>query len=130
MHLNRRTLLAGFALCAILNAAAFAASRTPFDPGAFQAARESGKPVVLQVTATWCGPCQRLKQAMSDLLGKPDFKDLVIFEADYDADQDELRRINALKLTTLIVYRDNAEVLRASGETRPERVEAVLRKAL
>ena len=33
-------------------------------------------------------------------------------------------------VTTLVIYRDNSEILRCSGETRPDAVEALLKKAM
>ncbi len=59
----------------------------------------------------------------------PEFKDLLIFDADFDANKDALVKLNAHTVTTLVIYRDNIEVLRSSGETRPDAIEAVLKKA-
>jgi thioredoxin 1 len=128
--LNRRGLLAGLALSSLLMSGAQAANKVPFDAAAFQAARDSGKPVVLQVAATWCGPCQRMKRAVSELVERPDFKSVTIFEADYDANKEELKRLNAYHVTTLVVYRNKTEVQRTVGETRPEVIEPLLRKAM
>jgi hypothetical protein len=33
-------------------------------------------------------------------------------------------------VTTLVIYRDNSEILRSSGETRPDAVETLLKKAM
>jgi hypothetical protein len=41
-----------------------------------------------------------------------------------------LVKLNARTVTTLVIYRDGTEILRSSGETRPDAVEAVLTKAL
>ena len=130
MHLNRRTLFASAILAVLISPASRAASLLPFDSVRFDEARKSGKPVVLQVTATWCGPCQRLRKVVGGFLESPGFKDLVIFDADFDANKDALVKLNAHTVTTLVIYRDDAEILRSSGETRSDAVEAVLRKAM
>jgi thiol-disulfide isomerase/thioredoxin len=130
MHLNRRTLLASAILTVLILPASRAAGLLPFDSVRFDEARKSGKPIVLQVTATWCGPCQRLRKIVGGLLEDPGFKDLVIFDADFDANKDALIKLNAHTVTTLVIYRDNAEILRSSGETRADVVEALLRKAM
>ena len=130
MNLNRRSLLAGVALGFLAVSGAQAANKLPFEAAAFEAARDSGKPVVLQVAATWCGPCQKMKRTVSDLVGRPDFKDVMIFEADYDADKEELRRLNAYHVTTLVLYRNKTEVQRTVGETQVEVIEPFLRKAM
>ena len=130
MKFDRRTVLSGAIATAFGMVKARAANRHAFEPGPFQAAQESGQIFVLAVTAKWCGPCQRQKQVVEKLLENPAFSKLTIFNADYDTDRSELTRINAHQLTTLIVYRGKTEELRSSGETRPEMIEAILRKAL
>jgi len=54
----------------------------------------------------------------------------VIFDADFDANKDALVKLNAHTVTTLVIYRDDAEILRSSGETRADAVEALLSKAM
>jgi thioredoxin 1 len=130
MNLNRCNLLAGVALSFLVVSGAQAANKVPFEAAAFQAVRDSGKPVVLQVAATWCGPCQRMKHTVSELVERPEFKDVMIFEADYDANKEDLRQLNAYHVTTLVVYRDKKEVERTVGETRSEAIEPLLRKAM
>jgi len=130
MHLNLKTLVASAILAALVSPAAQSARFLPFDAVRFEEARPSGQPVVLQVTATWCGPCQRLRKVVGGLLENPEFKDLVVFDADFDANKDALVKIKARTVTTLVIYRDNSEILRSSGETRPDAVEALLKKAM
>jgi thiol-disulfide isomerase/thioredoxin len=129
MNLNRRGLLVGVALSFVL-ASGVQAHKVLFDAAAFRAARDSGKPVVLQVAATWCGPCQKMKRTVSELVERPEFKNVMIFEADYDANKEDLKQLNAYHVTTLILYRDKAEVQRTVGETQPEMIEPLLRKSL
>jgi thiol-disulfide isomerase/thioredoxin len=130
MNLYRRTLLTGIALSLLVLPGAQAANKVPFDLTAFKAARDSGKPVVLQIAATWCGPCQVMKRTVSELIEKPEFKDVMIFEADYDANKADLQKLNAYKVTTLVLYRNKKEVERTVGETRAEMIEPLLRKAM
>ena len=129
MRFDRRTVLGGIVTLLGMPRAR-AANRHTFEAAAFRAAQESGQTFVLEVTAKWCGPCQRQKQVVEKLLENSAFGDLTIFNADYDADRSELVKINAHQLTTLIIYRGKTEALRSSGETRPEMVAAILRKAL
>lgn len=130
MNLNRRALLAGVALSLLTVSGAQAANKVPFEAAAFEAARDSGKPVVLQIAATWCGPCQEMKRTVAQLVKKPEFKDVTIFEADFDANKDDLQKLNAHYVTTLVVYRNKTEVQRMVGETRSEVIEPLLRKAM
>ena len=130
MALNRRNLVASAVLAVLVAPVARAAELLPFNDTRFEEARKSGKPIVLQVTAAWCGPCQRLRKVVSGLLENPEFRDIVIFDADFDTNKDALVKLNAHTVTTLVIYRGSAEILRSSGETRPDAVEAVLKKAL
>jgi thiol-disulfide isomerase/thioredoxin len=130
MNRHRRALLAGIALGFLVFPGAQAANMIPFDLTAFNAARDSGKPVVLQIAATWCGPCQVMKRTVSALVEKPEFKDVTIFEADYDASKADLQKLNAYHVTTLVLYRNRKEVERTVGETRAEMIEPLLRKAM
>ena len=130
MNPYRRTLLTGFALSFLMFPGAQAANKIPFDLTAFKAARDSGKPVVLQIAATWCGPCQVMKRTVSELVERPEFKNVTIFEADYDASKEDLQRLSAYKVTTLVLYRNKKEVERTVGETRSEMIEPLLRKAM
>ena len=130
MNPCRRTLLTGIVLSFLMFPGAQAANKIPFDLTAFKAARDSGKPVVLQIAATWCGPCQVMKRTVSELVEKPEFKTVTIFEADYDANKEDLQKLNAYKVTTLVLYRNKKEVERTVGETRPEMIEPLLRKAM
>jgi thioredoxin 1 len=130
MNRHRRTLLAGIALGFLVFPGAQAANKIPFDLAAFDAARESGRPVVLQIAATWCGPCQVMKRTVSALIEKPEFKDVTIFEADYDVNKADLQKLNAYQVTTLVLYRNRKEVERTVGETRAEMIEPLLRKAM
>jgi thioredoxin 1 len=130
MSINRRILVASAILAYFLRSLAQAADLLPFDGIRFDEARKSGKSIVLQVTATWCGPCQRLRKTVGGLLENPEFKDLVIFDADFDVNKDALVKLNAHAVTTLVIYRSGIEILRSSGETRSDAVEAVLKKAM
>jgi thioredoxin 1 len=129
MRFDRRTVLGGIVTVLGMRRAR-AANRQAFEAAAFAAAQESGQTFILEVTAKWCGPCQRQKQVVEKLLENSAFGNLTIFNADYDTDRSELAKINAHQLTTLIIYRGKTEALRSSGETRPEMVAAILRKAL
>jgi thioredoxin len=130
MNIDRRTVLGGILATALAVPAAHASERIPFDAAAFHAAQDAGKTVVLEVTAKWCGPCQRQRPVVAKLLESPEFSTLTVFDADYDLHKNELLRINALQLTTLIIYRGKTEMQRSSGETRPEILEAFLRRAI
>jgi thiol-disulfide isomerase/thioredoxin len=58
--LSKRHLLAALGLCLTLSltSVAFAADKKPFTAAAFEAAQASGKPILIDVSASWCPTCK------------------------------------------------------------------------
>jgi thioredoxin 1 len=121
--------LAGLTLAASLASAAAGETR-PFSDSAFEAAQKSGKPILVEVSAPWCPICKTQKPILAKLASEPRFKDLQIFDIDFDSQKDLLRRLNVRMQSTLIAYKGATEVGRSVGETQPEWIEGLLEKAL
>ena len=126
--IDRRTLFA--ALAGIALAAPALAGNMAFRAGDFDKARMSGKPVLVEVTAPWCPTCKAQKPILSELKAQPRFKDLTVFEVDFDSQKDALRALGVQKQSTLIVYKGGQEVGRSTGETSKAAIEGLLAKAL
>src|SRR5690606_28248068 len=101
-----------------------------FDRAAFDAALQSGKPVLIDISASWCPTCQQQKKILSELTRKSEFAGYTIFEVDYDTEKDVMRSFRAQQRSTLIAFKDGAEVGRIVGDTRPAAIEALLAKAI
>jgi thioredoxin 1 len=121
--------LACLALTACLTPAE-AAEATPFSAAAFEAAQKGGKPILVAVSAPWCPICKTQKPILAKLAAEPRFKELQIFDIDFDSQKDLLRRFNARMQSTLIVFKGATETGRSVGETQPEWIEGLLEKAL
>ena len=121
--------LAGLLLAASLAPAAAGETR-PFSDPAFEAAQKSGKPIWVEVSAPWCPICRTQKPILAKLASEPRFKDLQIFDIDFDSQKELLRRLNVRMQSTLIAYKGATEVGRSVGETQPEWIEGLLEKAL
>ena len=129
--ITRRLLLAGSAgLFALAPRYAFAGSTVPFDAAAFEAAQKSGKPAIVEISAPWCPVCKAQKPILAKLAADPRFKDLTVFDIDFDSQKDLVRKFGARSQSTLIAYKGTNEVGRSVGETQPEYIEALLEKAL
>lgn len=105
---------------------AAASQRVAFDIPAFQAAQAAGKPILVDIYATWCTTCARQKPILADLSKKAKFKDLVIFEVDYDQQKPIVRAFRANYQSTLIAFKGKKEVGRSVGDTRRSGIEALL----
>ena len=128
---TRRNLFAAAAIFTLMAALpASAAERIPFEAGAFAAAQKSGKPILVEVSAPWCPTCQAQKPILDGLLTKPELKNLVTFEVDFDSRKDVLRTLNVRTQSTLIVYKGAKEMGRSVGDTSVETITAMVNKAI
>ncbi len=131
MHLARRAVLAGLFIAAMIGGStANAAERAVFEAKAFQAAQDSGKSILVHVTAPWCGECKIQKPIVADLAGRPEFKSLTIFEVDFDTQKDALRALRVPMQSTLIAFKGKAETGRSVGVTRREGIQELMNKAI
>src|SRR5882762_11680903 len=125
-----RTLLVCATLLLSTVTNALAADRLVYEREAFQAALDAGKPILVHVTASWCAECQEQKPIVATLVERPEFRDLTIFDVDFDTQKDALRQLHVPMQSTLVIFKDKAEVGRAVGITRPAAIEDLMRKAL
>jgi thioredoxin 1 len=133
---RRQVLQSGFALVLAMSAAvlgaspAGAAAEQPFDQAAFAAAQSAGKPILVHVTAPWCPTCAAQAPILSRLESDPRFKDLVVFDVDFDSRKDLLREFKVGVQSTMIVFKGDREAGRSTGDTNPASIEALLGKAI
>lgn len=90
----------------------------------------SGKPVVIDFWATWCGPCMRLAPVIDELA--EEFADRVVI-GKYNVDEEtELSgEYRIMSIPTLLFFKNGEQVreLRMTGATRDElhsRIEKLL----
>ena len=128
---TRRSLLGLLSAVPLLTGtAAFAADPVTYTPAAFEAAQKAGKPILVHITAPWCTTCAAQKPILAKLEAEPRFKDLQVFEVDFDSRKDVVKRFGATMQSTLIAYKGDKEAGRSSGETKPGAITALLDKAL
>jgi thiol-disulfide isomerase/thioredoxin len=116
--IDRRLVVAG-----LLVAASFAVSARAL-------AQMEGKPILIEVTAPWCPTCKAQKPILSNLGKDPRFKDLVVFQIDFDTQKDLLRKFDVRMQSTLISYKGTKEVGRSTGDTNAASIEALLGKSI
>lgn len=101
-----------------------------FDTVEFQAARSEGRSIVVEVSAPWCTVCHTQRQILLKLLSQERFRDLILFEIDFDTQKEALREVRVRVQSTLISYKGNTEVARTVGDTFPHSLERLFEKAL
>jgi len=90
--------IASTLLAAVLSVSPAAPSPQSEYAAAYQAAIRSGRPLVVLIGASWCGPCQQVKPLYPALRQRGAFVHL-------DMDRDlEAKDMDVAKLPTLIVF--------------------------
>ncbi|MGY8904754.1 MAG: thioredoxin family protein [Burkholderiales bacterium] len=118
-------------LGAILMAASQAMALTlkPYNASDLAAAQAKGAPVAVHFHADWCPTCRAQTQSLDKLKAKTDL-DVTVFVANYDTEKTLKAEHKVVTQSTLVVFKGKQEVSRLAGQTAPEPIEAVLRKAL
>jgi thioredoxin-like negative regulator of GroEL len=111
-------------------AISFAAERMPFDQKAFEAAQTAGKSILVDVSAPWCPTCRAQKPIVEKLSLLPEYKDLQIFDVDFDTQKAVLHSLQVQQQSTLIVFRGAKEIDRSVGSTDPSAISDLLKKGI
>ena len=115
---------------ALTSFGSFAAERQDFDQTSFASAQAQGKSILIDISAPWCPTCSAQKPIIQKLAAEPQYKDLAIFDVDFDSRKDVLRIFGAQSQSTLIVFKGKQETARSVGSTDPDAIGALLSKAL
>lgn len=102
---------------------------TEFNDQTAREAIESGKPVVIDFWATWCGPCIKLGPVVEELAEKYGDK-VTIVKVNID-DNDEIASENRVRnIPTVLFFKDGAVVERSVGLVKLADLEAKLQSIL
>jgi len=126
--ISRRLFLASTAGVAVLSFSPAWARDIPFTAAAFADAQKAGKPILVEIHATWCPTCKAQSAILGPMLADPKFKDLVVLRVDFDAQKDVVRQFGARMQSTLIVFKGATEMGRSVGDTEAASIAALLAK--
>ena len=115
-------------VCAAMSSVA--GERGAFDQKAFAEAQAQGKSILIDISAPWCPTCSAQKPIIEKLAAESQFKNLAIFDVDFDGRKDVLRLFGAQSQSTLIVFKGTQEAGRSVGSTDADAIGALLHKAL
>ncbi len=129
-----RKLLSSLALLAALfiaapavfmAAPALAFEVIPYAKPAAEAAIASGKPVLLEVYASWCPTCQAQHEAVLSMKDEAAYRNFAVFQIDFDGQKDVVKALKVPR-STLILYKGGKEITRESWGATKEDVARVL----
>jgi thioredoxin 1 len=127
---RRSALFAALVAGAAFSTPAFATETKPFTADAFAAAQKAGKPIFVDVHASWCPICAKQKPILSELTADPKFKNLVFFVVDYDSQKDAVKFFGVRMQSTLIAFKGEHETGRSVGDTDRASIATLLNKTL
>lgn len=107
-----------------------AGRRRRFTDAAYDAAREAGLPVLVEVTALGCRICRLQRPHVDDAVEELAPHGAVLFAVDFDAQKGAVRRLGAAAPGTLIAFRGREERGRATGLANPDAIFEILSRAL
>src|SRR6516225_10729246 len=113
--LSRRSLLVALTVAsAILVSPALATETETYTPEAFAAAQKAGKPIFVEIHASWCPICAAQRPILSQLMAEPKFNHLLYFVVDFDSQKDAVRFFGARMQSTLIAFKGERETGRSA----------------
>lgn len=107
----------------------FAAGQ-PITMTEFTDIEKQGKSVVISTHADWCSTCKAQDKVLSNFMKDPDYKNVVFYQVDYDNQKDLLKALKVRSQSTIIVYKNGKEVVRATGDTKEPALSKLTRQAI
>ena len=95
----------------------------------FSALINSNKPVLVDFSAEWCGPCKMLAPILSQV-SKRVGEDARIVKIDIDKNPSLANKLKIMSVPTLILYKNGKIIWRESGVMSADQLEKAIRAAM
>ncbi len=106
----------------LLPAFASADSSKPFTQAEFDKLLKSKTPVLVDIYADWCPTCKQQGKVLSSFMVTPEFEKIVVLKVDFDKQKGVVKAFKATRQSTLIIFKDGAELDRSVAETDAARL--------
>ncbi len=129
--MNSRSMVRGLAALVLSAGAALAhAGEQPYTQAALDQAIASGRPVIVDVQASWCPTCKAQKPIVDALMKEPARAKVTLLKADFDTEAALKQRLKVVQQSTFVVFKGGKEVGRSTGETDRAAIATLFDKAL
>lgn len=115
---------------AVTASLAMAGEIKPYSQQEFDQLTAEGKPVLLDISATWCPTCKQQKPIIESLMKQPAYKDVTALMIDFDANKPTLKKFKVTSQSTLVAFKGAKEVGRSVGDTNPDGIEGLIKKSV
>jgi thiol-disulfide isomerase/thioredoxin len=100
-----------------------------FDKAVFDQLQTQGKPVLIDVYASWCPTCERQQWTLKRYFEENPNTDLTVMVVDFDDDKQWVSYFKAPRQSTLALYQNNERIWFSVAETRKRYIFEGLNKA-
>ncbi len=100
----------------------------PYTIAAFEAAQTAGKPILVDIYASWCPVCKSQESTLKSLAEDKGYADVVMLRVNYDTQKDVLKILNVKSQSTLLTFKGKTETGRISFKSDPEVIKAFVAK--
>jgi thioredoxin 1 len=121
---------AAFAVLLTTFATLSVSAEVPYNQVQFDALRAAGKPVAVVFHADWCPTCRAQAPVLKQLTQSQELQGITLFVANFDTETALKRSLGITKQSTIVVFKDGKESARSTGDTQPDTLNELLRRAI